>query len=142
MKQQPDGFTLVEVMIASVILFGSLVAITEGYRTSVEASRRAEATIRMVTPLPLIVSQIRESILSDPQEANRGAGQMLGVSFRYEAVLSKSAAALPPPDPEGAVSPNLPERYRLYDIRVSLEVRGVAVREFVYQELVWSPESA
>ena len=133
------GFTLIEVMIASVILFASLVAITETYRTNVESSRRAEAVIRMATPLVLIVSEIRESLREDPLDRRSGSGNLMGVSFRFEADISQFASALPAPDPEGATLDLPPKRFRLYDVRLTLTVPGIAEREFLYQELVWLP---
>lgn len=132
------GFTLVEVLIASVILFATITVVAESYRTSLASSIRATATAELLTPLPLIVSTVRESLRSQPDERVKGQGEMLGVRYSFDAVTVRFEA--PPPafadNAEGLV--RFAPRYRLYDVRLLLEHRAVR-RQFVYQELAWLP---
>ena len=132
------GFTLIEVLIASVILFATITVVAEGYRTSLEAGRRATVTAEMLTPLPMITSTIRARLRERPEERVSGEGELLGVRSAFGAVTVR----FEPPPP--TVDVDLPDlrffapRYRLYDVRLSLERRS-ARRQFVYQELAWLP---
>ncbi len=61
MRRQ-HGFTLIEVLIAATILFAAVTVISETYRASLLASRRAENVAAMLGPLPLIVAAVRERL--------------------------------------------------------------------------------
>jgi len=132
------GFTLIEVLIASVILFATITVVTESYRTSLASSLRASATAEMLTPLPLITSTIRTRLREVPDERVAGDGEILGVKYSFEAV---SVRFEPPPsviDVEMQGIRVFAPRYRLYDVRLSLERRALK-RQFVYQDLAWLP---
>ena len=133
-----DGFTLIELLIASVILFATITVVSESYRTSLASSQKATITAEMLTPLPLITSAIRTRLREAPEERLSGTGELLGVTYSFEA---KSTRFEPPPP---VVDPNIQgrltfaPRYRLYDVRLSLLRRGIH-RQFTYQELAWLP---
>jgi type II secretory pathway pseudopilin PulG len=138
-KRRPlAGFTLVEVLIASTILFGSLVVISEAYRTSMAASHRAEAVTRLLAPLPLIVKSVRQRLRDNPIEVVEGSGEIFDVQYRFAA---KTARFEPPPprfDPDLGGFTTYAPRFRLYDVTVILQAEGYQ-REFLYQELAWQP---
>lgn len=134
------GFTLIEVLIASTILFASLAVISESYRASLMASERAAHTAEMLTPLPLILGHVKNRLLETPEERVSGRGEVLGVQFEFEA---RSARFESPPrrfEPETGVFQVYAPRFRLYDVRLSLSV-GSNKRSFDYQELAWLPNA-
>jgi len=113
-----------------------IATVTEAYRTSLQSSLRAEETVRMITPLQFIVSDIASQLRRDAAESSKGGGRMLDVAYRYEA---QSVLYLPPAtrfDPDTANFRVYEPRYRLYDIKLTLTYRGRS-REFRYQELAW-----
>ena len=136
---QSRGLTLIEVLISSTILFAAVAVISETYRASLSASDRADRFVRLVTPMSLITSSIRESLRVEPKPQVTGTGRMLGVDFVFDA---RSVAFQAPPrrlDPElGEVIDYLP-RYRLYDVKLNLKRAGTT-RSYVYQEIAWLPE--
>jgi type II secretory pathway component PulJ len=134
-----DGFTLIEVLIASVILFASITVISESYRASLAAGQRATATAEMLTPLPLITSTIRASLRERPEERLNGEGELLGVRYSFEAVTVRFEPPPPTIDIDLQDIRTFAPRYRLYDVRLSLERRS-ARRQFIYQELAWLPQ--
>ena len=83
------GFTLIEVLIAATILFAALTVISESYRTSMQSARRAETVVRMLTPLPMIVSNIQAALRADPLERAAGEGEMLGVRYQFKAATQR-----------------------------------------------------
>jgi hypothetical protein len=132
------AFTLVEVLIASTILFATITVISESYRASLMASDKASKTAEMLTPLPLIVGHIKNQLLETPEERVEGRGEVLGVKFEYAATTKKFA---PPPrlfEPETGVFRSYSPRYRLYNVRLTLRT-GVVIRSFDYQEVAWLP---
>lgn len=132
------GFTLIEVLIASVILFATITVIAESYRTSLASSLRASATAEMLTPLPLITSTIRTRLREAPDARVAGDGEILGVKYTFEAVSVRFEAPPPVPDENLQGLRVFSPRYRLYDVRLLLERRAMR-RQFIYQELAWLP---
>lgn len=137
-RQRSRGLTLIEVLIAATILFSTLVVLSVGYRATLAAEARATAIVEILTPVPMITSVIRDDLLTHPEEARQGAGRMLGVDYRFEA---KTVRFEPPTqrfDPDTTVFQQYAPRFRLYDVKIDLAMRGYR-RSFLYQELAWVP---
>lgn len=138
LRPRTRGLTLIEVLIAATILFGTMVILSESYRASLSADLRATRLVELLTPVPMIVSSIRLELLENPEEKRSGAGRLLGVNYRYEA---KQARFAPPPagfDPDTTEFQNYAPRFRLYDVTLEINTRGLK-RTFIYQELAWLP---
>lgn len=134
------GFTLIEVLIASTILFIVIAAAAEGYRGALLASRRAESLVRLLTPLPLITAAVRDTLRSKPAERLTGGAELLGVRYEFEAVTARYGAPPRRFDPDAADFREYPPRFRLYDVHLRLRA-GERERQFVYQELAWEPRA-
>ncbi len=132
------GFTLVEVLIAAVILFTVLAMATLSLRTVMTASERAARVTELLAPLPWITPAIRESLRADPAPERSGEGVMFGVAYRYVARTARFGAPPPRFDPDAASFVEYGPRFRLYDVELELELDGESSR-FLYQELAWSP---
>ena len=135
---RPAGFTLIEVLIASVILFAVIAAVTDGYRSSVRSDIKSRAVLDLNATLPLIVPHIREVLRSQPTETASGSGRILGVDYAFNAT---TIAFKPPPprfDPDSGEFREYPPRYRLYQVRLELSNRD-ARRSLEFKELAWLP---
>jgi prepilin-type N-terminal cleavage/methylation domain-containing protein len=132
------GFTLVEVLIASTILFTVLAVASEAYRNALLASSKAQTLVEMLTPLPLMTSSIRNQLRTNPVERLQGEAELLGVQYRWEAVTARYGAPAPRFDPDEAEFIEYGRRYRLYDVTLELSLRGQQ-RNYLYQELAWEP---
>jgi prepilin-type N-terminal cleavage/methylation domain-containing protein len=130
------GFTLVEVLIAATILFAVMTAATEAYRGALESSRRAEATVRVLTPLPLVTAAVRDALRSNPRERLEGEGELLGVPYRFAARTLRYGAPPTRFDPTQEDFRVYEPRFRLYDVQLEMG-RGTGRRTFAYQELAW-----
>lgn len=133
------GFTLIEVLIASTILFASLTVISEAYRASVLASQKATQLAELLTPLPLITDHVKEKLIANPVERLSGAGRLLDIDFFFEAQSRKFSPPASRFDPDSGARQVYSPRYRLYDIRLDLK-SGRTQRSFRYQELAWIRE--
>ena len=136
------GFTLVEVLIAAVIMFTVLATATLSFRGALIASERATRTAELLAPLPWITSTIRDSLRETVSEnlapEHSGEGVLFDVSYRFRAVRVRAGAPPPRFDPDAADFIEFASRFGLYDVEVELERHGATSR-FVYQELAWSP---
>ena len=132
------GFTLLEILIAAVILFAGLTVVAEGYRASIGAGAKAERTLDMLRPLPLIERYVQDQLRLNPEDRVEGAGRVMGVDFSYRAVTSRFKPPPPSFDPDVQDMVSFAPRYRLYEVTLVL-TRGAFQREFIYQELAWTP---
>jgi len=136
--KRQQGFTLIEVLIAATILFTVLAVASESYRNSLLATAKAETLVEMLTPLPLITSSIRNQLRTNPMERLQGGAELLGVQYSWAAETVRYGSPAPRFDPDQIDFVTYPPRYRLYDVKLNLALRGME-REFIYQELAWEP---
>jgi prepilin-type N-terminal cleavage/methylation domain-containing protein len=130
MRRQ-HGFTLVEVLIAAVIMFMVLATAALSLRTAAHASERATRTVEL-TPV------IRESLRNDPADERSGAGRLFGVEYRFRANIVRLGAPPTRFDPDVADFTEYAPRFALYDVELELERDGETT-SFLYQELAWRP---
>lgn len=136
------GFTLIEVLIAAVIMFTVLATATLSLRVAMHASERASRTTELLAPLPWITPTIRERLREHSGDKlateHSGEGVMFGVEYRFHASLVRSAAPPSRFDVDAAEFVEYAPRFGLYDVELELEREGEKSR-FVYQELAWQP---
>ncbi len=137
-----NGFKLVEVLIAAVIMFTVLAAATLSLRGAMTASERATRTTELLAPLPWITSTIRDSlrerVSNEATTEHSGEGVLFGVDYRFRAELVRMGAPPPRFDPETQDFVEYEPRFGLYDVDLTLEREGETSR-FIYQELAWRP---
>ncbi len=140
--REQRGFTLIEVLIAAVIMFTVLATATVSLRGAMHASERASRTTELLAPLPWITPTIRERLREIPGDSlateRSGEGVMFGVAYRFRALLVRSAAPPSRFDVDAAEFIEYAPRFGLYDVELELEREGEKSR-FVYQELAWQP---
>ncbi len=137
-RPHQSGLTLIEVLLAATILFTALAVAADSYRTSVAAGRKASTSVKMLVPVPQIVTAVQEALRADPQERLSGSGQLLGVTYKFDAMTLRFA---PPPsgfDQDSTEFVEYQPRFRLYKVDLTLTVDS-ATRVFTYQELAWLP---
>ena len=136
------GFTLIEVLIAAVIMFTVLATATLSLRAAMHASERASRTTELLAPLPWITptirARLREHSGDELATEHSGEGVMFGVAYRFRALLVRSAAPPPRFDPDVVDFIEYAPRFGLYDVELELEREGEKSR-FIYQELAWQP---
>ena len=132
------GFTLVEALIAATIFFATVGVLSEAYRASLAASRKAEITARLLTPLPIIVSHIANHLKDERADEWRERGLMQGVRYDVSARVAKRVAPPRRVDPDAGVVVNSGARFKLYEVTIDLTVSGQS-RQFKYEELAWAP---
>ena len=142
--RRESGFTLLEVLIASVIMFTVLATATVSLRGAMHASERASRTTELLSPLPWITPTIRARLRENlsnspagkPAPEHSGEGKLFGVDYRFHAVLVRFASPPSRLDVDAADFIAYAPRFALYDVELELEREGEKSR-FIYQELAW-----
>jgi len=140
-SQCQGGFTLLEVLVASVILISSIAAISLSYRGALIGSQRADINIQIAGMMPIIVSQVSDRIKQlDKGEAQMSEqGENFGVKYRWEAELINFKAAPERFDPdEGSFISDQP-RFRLWLVNLKVEKNGLS-QNYQYNEVSWLNE--
>lgn len=137
-RRRQRGFTLIEVLIAAVIMFTVLATATMSLRGALLASERAARTTELLASLPWITPTIRDSLRQDPAPERSGEGVMFGVAYRFRATTVRFGAPPRRFDPDVTEFIDYPPRFRLYDVELQLERDGEK-ETFLYQELAWQP---
>ena len=130
------GFTLVEVLIAAVIMFTVLATATASLQAAMHASERASRTTELLAPLPFITPTIREILRDNPAPERSGEGVMFGVEYRFHARMIRFGAPPVRFDPDVVDFVEYAPRFGLYDVELELELEGEK-SSFLYQELTW-----
>jgi len=131
------GFTLIEVLISSVILFLFLAIASQAFNQSATASRKAERAIKVAGLLPLLTESIRNEIVAVKQSNDQsGQGSLLGLSYEWQATLLER---LSPPrrldSGEGGYK-SYPERFNLWQVNVTVS-EGSYQSRWQYEEISW-----
>lgn len=92
------GFTLLEVLVAAMILFLVIAMLAQIFATSTKASKAAERTVKVTSSMPLFVQAIREHLSSETPALGAkktGRGELLQLRYEWNAEVIEFKA---PPD--------------------------------------------
>jgi type II secretory pathway component PulJ len=143
LKQQlkkTNGFTLIEILIASVILFSSLAVVSMIYRGAFISSEKANNHISLVGVLPSILANVRQEIRSKGNSSVSELSQQgvaWDIQYKWQAHLieHKSAPEIFDVDFGDFLKP--PKKYKLWNIDLTLERNGLS-KHYQLNELSWS----
>lgn len=134
MKQQA-GLTLIEVLIASLILFMSLAVVSAIFRQNLDTQQRALMYLKHSEQFPNLLSQIRFRM-----ESGERSGQiMLGdSSYTWQATQLKEATAVGVADPETMVLTSDGSKLVMWEIELLENERSI----WRVQQAIWADEVA
>lgn len=136
------GFTLIEVLVASVILFSSIALVSMVYRGAFLSSEKANNHITISGVLPSVLSTIKQNIQN---QGNSTANQFndesstWGVEYQWQASLIEQKSAPRKFDPNTQQLDNPPLKYKLWQVQLTLSANGV-MKEYQFTELSWSDD--
>ena len=138
MSRRSAGFTLIEILVASVILFMSISALTYIYRTAIISSLKSSKNVELNSVVTLIINDIQSQIRANPKLlSNQGKGKIRQVDYKWQSTLIKKAPAV---DVLFSLSTNetKPEdRYYLWQVDLVLSYGNLS-KDYRYQEISWS----
>ena len=129
------GFTLIEVLIASVILFLFLAIASQAFNQSATASRKAERAAKIAGLLPLLTENIRNKIVAAKQISDQGdSGSFFDLNYQWEATLLERLG--PPKRLSVEIEDDTRDRFNLWQVNVIVS-DGSYQRRWQYEELTW-----
>lgn len=127
------GFTLIEVLVASFIMFLALTIFTSIYRSAMISTERATEVVASVSNTSVIVEKIafklRES--SSKNQLN-GTESLFGEQYTWRASVKNEVR--PPPRYFGKELIQAEHSAKLWAVTVTLSSNG---KQFSYEELTW-----
>ncbi|MGI2120357.1 PulJ/GspJ family protein [Shewanella oncorhynchi] len=132
------GFTLIEVMVAGVILFIALSSMTMVYRTAVISSLKASGNVTFSSNVGLIINTIQGNIrnthLSEPSS---GEGTVGGVNYKWSTSLIENKGAAKRFDVDEGMWVEQPKKFYLWNVELVVE-QGNKTRNYHFKELSWT----
>ncbi|WDE13266.1 PulJ/GspJ family protein [Thalassomonas haliotis] len=134
------GFTLIEVLVATIILFTSIATVSMIYRGAFLSSEKADRHIKVTSVLPALLANIRNDIRAQgnsPEEelSKQGKAWYVQYSWRAKLVDHKSAPRRLDVDTGNYITP--PLKYKLWLVELTMQFQ-TTTREYQFYELSWS----
>ena len=142
------GFTLIEVLIAGVILFMALAAGMSAYQTAMGGSQAAAQQVKLMQVSELVQAHIKKAIQDAVSDNGQGLApqQLDGQTALFEVDVNWQASLVEQGSPparfdESALNDvNYAPRFFQYQVTLQLHHDSRA-RSFTYRELAWSPRT-
>lgn len=137
-----SGFTLIEVLVAAVILFSSIATVSMVYRGAFISSERADKHITLTGALPSVLARIRHDIRSQGnsnQTQLSDSADAWDVSYQWKASLREYKSAPKRLDPNSGSLVTPPLKYKLWNVSLELEYAGLT-KTYQFNELSWNNE--
>lgn len=129
-----NGFTLIEVLIAAIILFSSLAITAQLFSASSLSADKAAATAQYYQQSELVIttikSQLRERFKRNKNADLQGEIEAAGQIYSWQAV--KTASIAPPMDIEDTEPPE--PRFARFLVTVELINKG---KSFQFETVAW-----
>jgi prepilin-type N-terminal cleavage/methylation domain-containing protein len=136
------GFTLIEVMVAAVILFSVIATVSMIYRGAFLSSEKANNHINISAVLPSVLTNIRQNIRlkgNSSAEILNNRASAWDVKYQWQAQLIKKASAPAKLDPDSGAMITPPEKYKLWQVELIMKRNGVT-KQYQFNELSWTNE--
>ena len=132
------GFTLLEILVATVILFSAIAAVSLVYRGALLSSDKAKSHIILDSKVPLILTLIQDEIRNNATSEQQlsGADTTWNVSYRWQANLESYKPPQPLFSPESGTFEEFAPKFKLWQVKVEVEHEQL-IKEFSYKELSW-----
>lgn len=130
------GFTLIEVIIAAVILFSAVAVTSELYKSSLLSAEKAGASAQIYQINPTAVSMIQSSIIELHQLGSKPRYSqqfdLMGVNYSWQA----ERLFFKPRAPFTVDEVPTDDRYSLYSVTVKVR-KGTKVVDFKFEVAAW-----
>ena len=132
-----QGFSLLEVLVASIILFMFLAMAAQAFRQASISSMKAERSAKVAAVMPLLVEGVRQQLFkASIGSTPTGSGELQGIGYQWQAVLSQRSGATRSFDENRLQFVKQADRYNLWDVTLTLQLDSYQ-REWIYEELTW-----
>jgi len=134
-----QGFTLLEVLVASAILFSAIAITSLIFKSSYIASEKAQQRVEQSGVIPALLIIVQEDIRERTTEAVEelaNQGVIWGMSYQWQANLIAFKAPPDKFDTDTGRMESSNKRFKLWQVELSLG-EGKKRLDFQYHELSW-----
>ncbi|NWL15264.1 prepilin-type N-terminal cleavage/methylation domain-containing protein [Pseudoalteromonas sp. Scap03] len=138
--KKQSGFTLIEVLVASVILFSSIAIVGVVYKGVLVSTVKAEKHMHLTSVVSTAVDKIErklKTIGNSAQQEDSGTFVLLGVTANWHAVLVQSKSPPDLFDPDSGKSVQIEKKYNLWRVELKLNYKGTS-QVYNFSGLNWS----
>jgi len=136
-RRKQIGFTLIEILIAGVILFSVISIVSTVYRGAVLSSGKASRSIELSAAVPLLLDTIRFHIRQSKESSSLNQeGIIDGIIFQWQANIIKEGAPPKRFSPEDGSIIDFSPRFYLWKVELQLE-KGERQEYYEFEELSW-----
>ncbi|CAH1528278.1 hypothetical protein DA096_15315 [Vibrio rotiferianus] len=123
------GFTLLEVLIASLIIFAAIALTSVVYSNSLSSSLKAQRAVKIATILPIMQDSIASELMLSKERTGSGKGALAEVTYEWKAKVNKQEELV-----GDIMSERLTGRFAiLWDVELSITYQNI-IRIYDYQE--------
>ena len=132
-----QGFTLIEVLVAGVILITVISTMTFVYRTAVLSSSKAANSVKLSGSVGLILTTIQSKIRgSNTTVPLAGAGVINEVNYSWQSTLVENKAAPPRFNSGDGNFQSQDYRYFLWQVNLTVSF-STKTKTYEFQEISW-----
>jgi prepilin-type N-terminal cleavage/methylation domain-containing protein len=134
------GFTLIEVMVAAVILFAAIATVSMIYRGAFLSSETANNHISINAILPSLLTVIRNDIQKRGNYNEvilSGRANAWGVNYQWKASLLEKKSAPPYYNIDAGKMISPPKKYKLWLVNLTLQQNAIN-KQYQFNEYSWT----
>lgn len=135
-----QGFTLIEVMVAAVILFAVIASVSMIYSGAFLSSEKASKNALAANIVPALLAKIKEEIRSQGNSSNESLankGIFLDANYQWNAKLIEFRSAAPVFSPESGENIQQLLKYKLWQVHLFINVKTTK-QNYTYNEISWN----
>lgn len=136
MRIKQSGFTLVEVLIALVIVVSTIALSSAIYSNAIASSSKATSVLKINAVTPLLLDEIRQSLRDNRGESASGRGNYNGVAYTWQSRLLKRGKPIPRVNIDASPTTPTREKFFLWQVTLSMEFEQNR-RQFSFKEVSW-----
>ncbi|GAB0111508.1 PilW family protein [Pseudoalteromonas distincta] len=140
MNKSQRGFTLIEVLVASVILFATITLVSDMFRGSFISSEKANRHVTISGIMPIALKQIQSALRFQAKNAEQslsGDNKFWGVNVHWEAQQVAFKSAPPLYDYDSGKYQQVPNKYTLWQVKAQFSYGSTTIEHSFY-EVSWN----
>lgn len=140
--KQNQGFTLIEVLVASVILFASIATVSMIYRGAFLSSEKADQHVRISGIIPSLLANIRKDIQAQANSVESQLsrkGNVWSIQYNWQANLVDHKGAPFKLDVDTGDYLQPPLKYKLWQVNLNVEYKTTH-KPYQFYEISWSDD--
>lgn len=143
MVAKNKGFTLIEILVASVILFSAISVVTLIFKSSYVASQKAQLKVEQTGIVSVLLKKVQQEIRDKTTYSSdklEGEGVIWGKKYQWHAILLEFKAPIDKFDNETGTTDKFDEKYKLWQVDLVIGT-GKSIEksivEYQYNEISW-----